>query len=137
MKGEIMESREDSVEMVIARALVMSYIRSLYLDDNQEIRVFMDENGRLFNEIANIGEPTVIIYEERHIIYLHSFPVPTNEEIDTWVKEHHFESEDNETEEAYKERLNHSIVDDFAGNFLDGIVDEVIQKIAEYVNGQK
>lgn len=132
-----MESRENSVEMVIARALVMSYIRSLYLDDNQEIRVFMDENGRLFNEIANTGEPTVNIYESRHIIYLHSFPVPTKEEIDTWVKDNHFEPNDNETKEEYNERLNHSIVDDFGENFLDGIVNKVIQKIAEYVNEQK
>lgn len=137
MKGKIMGSREDSVEMVIARALVMSYIRSLYLDDNQEIRVFMDENGRLFNEIANIGEQTVNIYDDRHIIYLHSFPVPTKEEIDTWVQENHFEAKDNETKEEYKERLNHSIVDDFGENFLDGIVNEVIQKIAEYVDNQE
>ncbi|HJI42665.1 MAG TPA: hypothetical protein OIL83_05195 [Veillonellaceae bacterium] len=131
-----MESSEGSVEAVIARALVMSYIRSLYMKDDQEIRSFMDENGRMFNELADVDEPMVNTYEDKHIVYLHSFLAPTKEEIDSWVREHHFAPKDNESKEDYRERLNHSIVEDFAGNFLEGIVNEVIQKIAEYVNAQ-
>lgn len=132
-----MESSEGSVEAVIARALVMSYIRSLYMKDDQEIRLFMDENGRMFNELADVDEPMVNTYEDKHIVYLHSFPAPTKEEIDTWIREHHFASKDNESKEDYRERLNHSIVEDFGENFLEGVVNEVIQKIGEYVNGQR
>lgn len=127
---------KDSLEAIIAKAVLWSYIRSLYhITENQEIRMFIDENGRLFNEIADCDEPMIDTYEGHPILYLRTFPAPTKEEIDTWIAEHHFEREENETEEDYKERLNHSIFENFAYNFLDGFVNEILSnhaKIAQY-----